>query len=359
MFSGSMADRLGRRRTFVTGLERVLGRLAAVQRGAERRAARARSACCRRSAARCSTRSRCRSSPTPSPTRASARRRWASGAPCSAISMALGPIVGGTLVSAIGWRSIFLAQHPGRARRDRPDAPLHPRVAGAEAAPVRSRRSGPGDRAAGDADVRHHRGPEPRVVLAGDRGRVRGGRRRRCSACCVYEPRRAEPLIDLRFFRSIPFASSIVISVAAFAAFGGFLFLNTLYLQDVRGLSPLRGRARHPADGRHDGGGVAAVGPHRRPPRPAPAARDRRRLPGDRLRHADRDRPGDAVRVAGRGVRRLRDRLRVRQRADHERRRVRDAARAGGRRLGDRHDVPPVRPDARCRRRRGDRRRPM
>jgi predicted MFS family arabinose efflux permease len=54
-----------------------------------------------------------------------------------------------------------------------------------------------------------------------------------------YEPRREEPLIDLRFFRSTPFASAIVISVAAFAAFGGFLFLNTLYLQAARGYSPL------------------------------------------------------------------------------------------------------------------------
>ncbi len=58
-------------------------------------------------------------------------------------------------------------------------------------------------------------------------------------ALLVYEPRREEPLIDLRFFRSIPFTSSIVISAAAFAAFGGFLFLNTLYLQDARGLSPV------------------------------------------------------------------------------------------------------------------------
>ena len=58
-------------------------------------------------------------------------------------------------------------------------------------------------------------------------------------ALLVYEPRREEPLIDLRFFRSIPFASSIAISVAAFAAFGGFLFLNTLYLQEARGLSPI------------------------------------------------------------------------------------------------------------------------
>ena len=56
----------------------------------------------------------------------------------------------------------------------------------------------------------------------------------------AYEPRREEPLIDLRFFRSIPFASAIVISVAAFAAFGGFLFLNTLYLQEARGLSPVQ-----------------------------------------------------------------------------------------------------------------------
>ena len=31
-----------------------------------------------------------------------------------------------------------------------------------------------------------------------------------------------------------------MIAVAAFAALGGFLFLNTLYLQDVRGLSPLQ-----------------------------------------------------------------------------------------------------------------------
>jgi predicted MFS family arabinose efflux permease len=57
-------------------------------------------------------------------------------------------------------------------------------------------------------------------------------------AFLVYEPRREDPLIDLRFFRSSPFASAIAISVATFAAFGGFLFLNTLYLQETRGFSP-------------------------------------------------------------------------------------------------------------------------
>jgi MFS family permease len=43
----------------------------------------------------------------------------------------------------------------------------------------------------------------------------------------------------VRFFRSAPFSGATVIAVAAFAAFGGFLFLNSLYLQDVRGFTAL------------------------------------------------------------------------------------------------------------------------
>jgi Na+/melibiose symporter-like transporter len=46
-------------------------------------------------------------------------------------------------------------------------------------------------------------------------------------------------LIELRFFRSAPFSGATVIAVSAFAAFVGFLFVNTLYLQDVRGYSAL------------------------------------------------------------------------------------------------------------------------
>jgi predicted MFS family arabinose efflux permease len=54
-----------------------------------------------------------------------------------------------------------------------------------------------------------------------------------------YEPRRSEPLIEFRFFRSIPFSAATLTAVCAFGGYSGFLFLNTLYLQDVRGLSPL------------------------------------------------------------------------------------------------------------------------
>ncbi|WP_230858836.1 MFS transporter [Actinoplanes aureus] len=46
-------------------------------------------------------------------------------------------------------------------------------------------------------------------------------------------------LIELGLFRSIPFSGATLIAVCAFAALGGFLFLNTLYLQEVRGLSAL------------------------------------------------------------------------------------------------------------------------
>ena len=56
----------------------------------------------------------------------------------------------------------------------------------------------------------------------------------------TWERRRADPLIDLRVFRSVPFSGALAITVCSFACLGGFLFLTTLYLQDVRGLNVLR-----------------------------------------------------------------------------------------------------------------------
>jgi predicted MFS family arabinose efflux permease len=57
------------------------------------------------------------------------------------------------------------------------------------------------------------------------------------AALLFYEPRLKDPLLDLRFFHSVPFSSATLIAVCAFASFAGFLFLNALYLQQVRGLS--------------------------------------------------------------------------------------------------------------------------
>ena len=56
----------------------------------------------------------------------------------------------------------------------------------------------------------------------------------------IHEPRRTDPLIELRFFRSVPFAGATLIAISVYGAFAGFLFMNTLYLQTIRGLSPLQ-----------------------------------------------------------------------------------------------------------------------
>jgi MFS family permease len=54
----------------------------------------------------------------------------------------------------------------------------------------------------------------------------------------LYEPRRREPLLDVRFFRSLPFSSAVISAVLSFASNGAFLFLIALYLQEERGFTP-------------------------------------------------------------------------------------------------------------------------
>ncbi len=53
------------------------------------------------------------------------------------------------------------------------------------------------------------------------------------------ESRTTEPLLDLRFFRDRQFSGATFITVAAFFAFGGFIYENTLFLERGRGYSAL------------------------------------------------------------------------------------------------------------------------
>jgi predicted MFS family arabinose efflux permease len=58
-------------------------------------------------------------------------------------------------------------------------------------------------------------------------------------AFLLVESRTREPLLDLRFFRDRQFSGATFISVAAFFAFGGFIYENTLFLERGRGYSAL------------------------------------------------------------------------------------------------------------------------
>jgi EmrB/QacA subfamily drug resistance transporter len=154
------------------------------------------------------------------------------------ISMALGPVIGGLLVSSAGWPSIFWINLPVTLTA----IVLTLRYIPESRAP-RARRFDPVGQALmiilfasltyGIIEAPSRGWSSPIIVVAFCLAAVA------LAGFVLYEPRRTDPLIDLRFFRSVPFAAATITAVAAFATLGGFLFLNTLYLQDVRGLSPL------------------------------------------------------------------------------------------------------------------------
>jgi EmrB/QacA subfamily drug resistance transporter len=50
-----------------------------------------------------------------------------------------------------------------------------------------------------------------------------------------YESRHADPFIELRFFRSIPFTSAALTALFVFMVWGAFLFMMSIYLQGWRG----------------------------------------------------------------------------------------------------------------------------
>jgi EmrB/QacA subfamily drug resistance transporter len=152
------------------------------------------------------------------------------------VSMALGPVIGGALTESVGWRSIFWVNLPVGAAAMLLAARYVP-----ESKAPRARRVDP----VGQGLVFAILASVTYAVIEGPRlgwGSTAivglfAAAALSLLALLAYEPRRHEPLIDLRFFRSAPFSSATLIAVCSFSAFSGFLFLNTLYLQDVRGLS--------------------------------------------------------------------------------------------------------------------------
>ncbi|HEX3829793.1 MAG TPA: MFS transporter [Sporichthyaceae bacterium] len=154
------------------------------------------------------------------------------------LSLGVGPIVGGALTDSIGWRSIFWINAPIGLIALVLTAVFIP-----ESRAARARRLDP----VGQLLVIALLGTLTYAIIESSRAGWSSSTVRTSLAIAFlaaavlgwYEPRRPEPLIEFRFFRSLPFAGATLTGIFAFGAYGGFLFLSTLYLQDVRGLSPL------------------------------------------------------------------------------------------------------------------------
>lgn len=153
-------------------------------------------------------------------------------------SLAVGPVVGGLLVTAVDWRAIFWINLPigllvlALTARFVPESKApHPRRVdvGGQALVIVLLLSltygiieAPGWGWASQQTLALF--AVAALALA---------------ALIAWELRRFEPLIDVRLFRSVPFSGATTIAVLSFVALGAFLFLNTIYLQDARRLSPL------------------------------------------------------------------------------------------------------------------------
>jgi EmrB/QacA subfamily drug resistance transporter len=149
------------------------------------------------------------------------------------ISLALGPVLGGALVQGVDWRAIFWINIPvgllalGLTMRFVP-----------ESRAPRPRRLDP----VGQVLVVVLLASLTYAIIEAPSVGWFSAQTIGLFVLCVaavgalvpYEARRSEPLIDPRFFRSVPFSGASVIAVCAFAALGAFLFINTLYLQEVR-----------------------------------------------------------------------------------------------------------------------------
>ncbi|GGF94464.1 MFS transporter [Rhodococcoides trifolii] len=154
------------------------------------------------------------------------------------ISMALGPILGGLLIEVSGWRSVFWINIPVCIAAVVLSAVFVPE----SRSPV-VRRFDPIGQVLGvlmlaslvygliEGPAHGWTSPITLAVFAVTVASFVG--------FVEYEHHRADPFIDLRFFRSVPFSSATVVAVFAYAGWGAFLFLMSLYLQEVRGLSAI------------------------------------------------------------------------------------------------------------------------
>jgi EmrB/QacA subfamily drug resistance transporter len=238
MLSGSTADRVGRRRTFQVGLVLFgLGSLlCSLAPGVGWLVAARVVQACGGSMLNPVAMSIITNTFTDRAERARAIGVWGA---VAGLSLGLGPIVGGALVDSAGWRSIFWINLPIVLTALVGTALFVP-----ESRAARARRFDP----VGQALVILVLGSLVYAIIEAPRlgwtstevlalaGLAAVG----VAGLLVYEPRRADPLLELRFFRGVPFSGAVVTAVTGYCGYASFLFVNTLYLQEIRGFSALR-----------------------------------------------------------------------------------------------------------------------
>jgi EmrB/QacA subfamily drug resistance transporter len=152
------------------------------------------------------------------------------------LGMALGPTLGGLLVGTVGWRGIFWVNVPVGLC-----AIVLTTLVVPESQAGRSRPSDPVAQVLVIAIL----GSLVYAIIEGAYTEWRSSSIRglfiasglALAVLVAWELRRKEPLIDPRYFRNRSFSAAVLIAVCAFANLGGFLFLTSIYLQDVRGAS--------------------------------------------------------------------------------------------------------------------------
>jgi DHA2 family methylenomycin A resistance protein-like MFS transporter len=174
-----------------------------------------------------------------------------------AVSIAAGPVIGGLLIAGFGWRSIFLVNLPICAAGlfatfawvPRPDATAVPNTT-----------------VPGNAQSTAQAAPQPRsvdlpgqllaiIALTAFTGAVIEGRPLGLShplvaggfilaviaviAFVTVEARVATPMLPLSLFRKRTFSAAVLFGICVNLTYYGMVFVLSLYLQHVRGYTPL------------------------------------------------------------------------------------------------------------------------
>ncbi len=136
------------------------------------------------SARRWKSRRRSPSSPSPIPIRASGRAHWVLWASCNGLAFVIGPTLGGVLVDAAGWRSIFLLIVPICIVALGAGADRRAGIEGSQRPHARRARTGAGDRSARRAVAWRHRRSALGLGVAGTVSRR--SRSRWSPPCCSF-----------------------------------------------------------------------------------------------------------------------------------------------------------------------------